>query len=271
MKENITSCLWFNGQARAAADLYCSAFPDTRVTSQSPIVTGISIGGHSITLLDGGPMYKPNPSISLQYHCEDAKTFDKIWNTLHSGGSIIADRRIEGHTRFGWITDKYGISWQLNLEEGTQPRQRITSCLVFSGAQQGKAAEAVKHYNSVFKNAVKPSLPSADMHVITLLGQELALMDYPGKKGWEFSEGVSLTIHCNTQDEIDYYWTRLTEGGEESMCGWLKDRFGVSWQVIPVALSAIMNDPAKAQKAAKAFMAMRKLNIEQIVQASLGY
>jgi len=80
---------------------------------------------------------------------------------------------------------------------------------------------------------------------------------------------VSLTIHCESQDEIDYYWQKLTESGEESMCGWLKDRFGVSWQVVPVVLEKIMGDPAKAGKAAKAFMAMRKLDIEQIVHATL--
>ncbi|HYG49787.1 MAG TPA: VOC family protein, partial [Flavobacteriales bacterium] len=85
----------------------------------------------------------------------------------------------------------------------------------------------------------------------------------------EFSEGVSLTIHCETQDEIDYYWNQFTEDGEESMCGWLKDKFGVSWQVVPVVLDNIMKDPAKAGKAAEAFMTMRKLDIEQIVQATL--
>jgi predicted 3-demethylubiquinone-9 3-methyltransferase (glyoxalase superfamily) len=96
------------------------------------------------------------------------------------------------------------------------------------------------------------------------------VMDSNMDHAFSFSEGVSLTIHCQTQEEIDYYWNRLTDGGEESMCGWLKDRFGVSWQVIPVVLDSIMRDPAKAGKAARAFMSMRKLEIEQIVQASLS-
>ena len=96
------------------------------------------------------------------------------------------------------------------------------------------------------------------------------LMESAHNHNFSFSEGVSLTIHCETQEEIDYYWERLTEGGEESMCGWLKDKFGVSWQIIPVLLSKIMSDPAKAGKAAQAFMAMRKLYIEQIVQASIS-
>ena len=96
------------------------------------------------------------------------------------------------------------------------------------------------------------------------------LMESAHPHPFTFSEGVSLTIHCDTQNEIDYYWEKLTESGEESMCGWLKDKFGVSWQIIPIILSKIMSDPAKAGKAAQAFMAMRKLNIEQIVQASIA-
>ena len=95
------------------------------------------------------------------------------------------------------------------------------------------------------------------------------VMDSAENHNFDFSEGVSLTIHCETQEEIDFYWEKLTESGKESMCGWLKDKFGVSWQVIPVVLDKIMNDPEKAGKAAKAFMAMRKLDIEQIVQATL--
>jgi len=96
------------------------------------------------------------------------------------------------------------------------------------------------------------------------------LMESAAAHQFGFSEGISLTILCDNQDEIDYYWEKLTESGQESMCGWLKDKFGVSWQIIPSIMGSIMTDPAKAGKAAQAFMSMRKLNIEQIVQASLA-
>ena len=96
------------------------------------------------------------------------------------------------------------------------------------------------------------------------------LMESAGPHNFSFSEGVSLTIHCETQEQIDYYWEKLTESGEESMCGWLKDQFGLSWQIIPTVLNKIMSDPAKAGKGAQAFMAMRKLDIEQIVHASIS-
>ena len=105
---------------------------------------------------------------------------------------------------------------------------------------------------------------------INLNGEKLMLMESAAPHNFTFTEGVSLTIHCETQQEIDHYWGKLTQNGEESMCGWLKDKFGVSWQIIPTILNKIMSDPAKAGKAAQAFMAMRKLNIEQIVQASIA-
>ena len=105
---------------------------------------------------------------------------------------------------------------------------------------------------------------------MALNGNKFMLMESAAAHNFTFTEGVSLTIHCETQEEIDYYWERLTESGAESMCGWLKDKFGVSWQIVPIILSKIMSDPAKAGKAAQAFMAMRKLNIEQIVQASVS-
>jgi len=283
MKEHITPCLWFNNQAKEAAALYCSVFSNCKITSQSPIVTGIDVSGHSITLLDGGPMYSPNPSISFFYICEKPEEFDRIWKAFSKEGTVMmpADK-YPWSEKYGWITDTYGISWQLAVGKLSDVGQKITPCLMFTGKQYGRVDEAIAHYSSIFKNAKvegilrygPDELPEQEGKVkhaqIALGNQKFMLMESAGAHDFNFSEGVSLTIHCETQEEIDYNWEKLTEGGEESMCGWLKDRFGVSWQVIPTMLSKIMGDPAKAGKAAQAFMAMRKLNIEQIVQASIS-
>ena len=153
---------------------------------------------------------------------------------------------------------------------------------MFTGNQYGRVEEAIAHYDSVFENVNVDSmlryganeLPDVEgkiKHVqISLNGNKFMLMESAHNHNFSFSEGISFTIHCETQEEIDYYWERLTEGGEESMCGWLKDKFGVSWQIMPVMLSRMMSDPSKAGKAAQAFMSMRKLNIEQIVQAAIS-
>jgi predicted 3-demethylubiquinone-9 3-methyltransferase (glyoxalase superfamily) len=282
MKEQITPCLWFNGQAQEAATTYCSVFANAKITAQSPIVTAITVSGQSITLLDGGPMYKPNPSISLYYICETEAEFERVWNTLRKDGTVLMPAgRFPGTEKFGWLTDKFGISWQFTVSNISDTGQKITPCLVFSGKQYGQAEEAIAHYTSIFRKSnvdeiirygknEQPDTEGKVKHAqLTVNGQKLRFMESKDKR-FPFTEGVSLTIHCESQQEIDYYWEKFTESGEESMCGWLKDKFGVSWQIIPTVLNKIMSDPAKAGKAAQAFMSMRKLNIEQIVQASIS-
>jgi predicted 3-demethylubiquinone-9 3-methyltransferase (glyoxalase superfamily) len=283
MKEKITPCLWFNGQAKEAATLYCSVFAKAKIAFQSPIVTEINIAGHGITLLDGGPMYQPNPSISFYYICDTEQELDRIWNAFVKEGSVLMPLdKYPWSEKYGWVTDQYGISWQLALDKTNQVGQKITPCLLFTGKQYGRVDEAIAHYTDIFKSQhvdgilrySANELPDSEGKVkhaqITLNDQQFMLMESARPHAFTFTEGVSLTIHCETQDEIDYYWERLTESGEESRCGWLKDKFGVSWQIIPTILGKLMSDPAKAGKAAQAFMAMKKLNIEQIVQASIS-
>ena len=283
MKENITPCLWYNGQAQEAAALYCSVFTDAKITAQSPIVTAINVSGHSITLLDGGPMYKPNPSISFFYICEKEDELNKIWNAFSKEGTALMPLdKYPWSEKYGWINDKFGISWQISLGKISDVGQKITPCLMFTGKQYGRADEAIAHYSSIFKNVkvegilryCANELPDQEGKVkhaqFALNDQKFMIMESAAPHNFTFTEGISLTIHCETQKEIDYYWEKLTESGAESMCGWLKDKFGVSWQIVPTILNKIMSDPAKAGKAAQAFMSMRKLNIEQIVQASIA-
>ena len=283
MKEKITPCLWFNGQAQEAAKLYCSVFDNAKITSQSPFVTGIDIDGQSVTLLDGGPKYKPTPAISFYYICEKPEELDRIWNAFSQEGNVLmALDKYPWGEKYGWLNDKFGISWQLALGKLSDVGQKVTPCFLFTGKQYGRAVEAIDHYSSIFKGVKVDGilryganeLPDKEGNVkhaqMSLNGYKLMLMESAAPHDFTFTEGVSLTIHCESQAEIDHYWGRLTESGAESMCGWLKDKFGVSWQIIPTILSKIMSDPAKAGKAAQAFMSMRKLDIEQIVQASIA-
>lgn len=276
-KEKITPCLWFNGNAAEAADLYCSVFSDAKIIARSPFVTELNVSGQNMTLLDGGPRYQPNPSISFYYVCETENELQRIWNGFKKEGNILMSLgKYPWSEKFGWISDKYGISWQLSLGHTAEARQKITPCLMFTGKQCGRAEEAMKFYTSVFRNSAIDELVKDEKDAklvkharFTLMGQEFMAMDSQERHPFGFSEGVSLTIHCQDQEEIDHYWNLFTDEGEESMCGWLKDKFGVSWQVVPTILDSIMKDPAKAGKAAQAFMSMKKLEIEQIIQATL--
>jgi predicted 3-demethylubiquinone-9 3-methyltransferase (glyoxalase superfamily) len=276
-KEKITSCLWYNGNAEEAAALYCSAFAHAKVASRSPFVTEINVSGQSITLLNGGPKYQPNPSISFFYICETNEELERSWNAFIKEGTVLMPLdKYPWSEKYGWINDKYGVSWQIALGKINDVGQKITPCLMFTGRQCGRAEEALYFYSSIFKNSKTDGILYDEKNKklvqhaqFALLGQKFMVMDSALDHKFAFSEGVSLTIHCETQEEVDYYWNKLTESGEESMCGWLKDKFGVSWQVVPTILNKIMSDPKKAGKAAKAFMAMRKLDIEQIVQATI--
>lgn len=285
MKKQITPCLWFNPEksgAKEAAKLYCSVFQKSKITAQSPIVTEIEVSGQTFILLDGGPKYQPNPSISFYYICENEQELDNIWNAFQKGGNVMMPLdKYPWSEKYGWITDKFGISWQLALGKISEVGQKITPCLMFTGKQYGRVDEAIEDYTLIFNNVsvdgilryASNEIPDKEGKVkhaqIDIDGQKFMLMESAADHKFTFTEGVSLTIYCETQEEIDYYWEKFTESGEESMCGWLKDKFGVSWQVVPSVLDTIMKDSAKAGKAAEAFMTMRKLDIEQIVQATL--
>lgn len=161
--------------------------------------------------------------------------------------------------------------------------QRITPCLWFDH----QAEDAVQHYTSIFNNAKITSVSrygeaGQDMHgkppgSVMVIAFELDGVGFTALNGgpqFHFNEALSLQVNCDNQQEVDYYWGRLTEGGppEAQMCGWLKDKFGLSWQIVPTLLPALLMDPdpAKAGRVMQAMMKMKKLDIMQLRQASAG-
>lgn len=136
----------------------------------------------------------------------------------------------------------------------------IFPCLWYNG----QAAEAAEYYCSIFPNS-KIISTNPFVVIVELNGQKFMALN--GGPEYKFTEAVSFVITCDTQEEIDYYWNKLSEGGEEGKCGWLKDKFQVSWQIVPTILGQLMNDPDKAPKVMYAFMQMKKFNIEKLIQA----
>jgi predicted 3-demethylubiquinone-9 3-methyltransferase (glyoxalase superfamily) len=150
-------------------------------------------------------------------------------------------------------------------------------CLWFDG----QAEEAAAHYTAIFPNSnigevtrygpdMPPPMQEGDVLTVsfTLDGQEYVGLN--GGPQFTFSEAISFQIMCKDQEEADHYWNRLLEGGEESMCGWLKDKFGVSWQVFPTELLSLVNDPdpGRAQRATQAMLQMRRIDIAEIWRAA---
>ncbi|MEO6229033.1 MAG: VOC family protein [Ferruginibacter sp.] len=138
---------------------------------------------------------------------------------------------------------------------------QIYPCLWFDG----NAKAAAEFYCSVFKNS---KITADTPMVVTFEINGTKFMGLNGGPQFKFDEAISFVVNCDTQEDIDYYWEKLTaDGGKESMCGWLKDKFGVSWQIVPTVIGKLMSDPERAQRVMPVLMGMKKLNIQQLEEA----
>lgn len=280
MKNTIYPCLWFDGKAREAADLYCSLFPDSFINYESPMVVRFKLGELQFMGLNGGPMFTPNASISFFVVCETKEELKKAWIGLLDGGQILMPLdNYPWSELYGWVSDRYGVSWQLSYGKIAETGQKISATLMFTNQQAGKAEEAIKTYTSIFPDSAvtgilryaagDPDVEGTIKHAQFKLGTEtLMAMDSSLAHNFNFNEGISLVVECDTQEDIDYYWDKLISGGgEESMCGWLKDRYGVSWQIVPGIIGELMSDPAKGGRVMQEIMKMRKIDLRKLVEA----
>jgi predicted 3-demethylubiquinone-9 3-methyltransferase (glyoxalase superfamily) len=269
-------CLWFDGKAKEAAELYCSVFKNSAITVETSLVMSFELNGRKIMGLNGGPMFTINPSISLFVTCDSVAEADRIWNSLIKGGSeYMPIDTYPWSERYGWLQDKFGMTWQISSSGKNDGGLSIVPSFLFTNSRFGQAKTAIDFYRLVFSDSSANILelyPEGDQNTGKVLYSEFSLnqsklvaMDGPGDHAFTFNEAVSLVVECETQQEIDYYWEKLSEGGEESMCGWLKDRFGVWWQIVPKILAGMMADPEKAEKAIKAFSKMRKFEIDKLL------
>lgn len=276
MIRSVHPALWFEAEAEAAAERYLAAFQDGRVVSRQPVAVSLELLGHRLLLINGGPMVRPTPALSLFVTLDREGAVMGAWDALSEGGEVLMPLEpTPWSPMFGWVQDRWGVSWQLNLRTEGSPEQALAPALMFTGAQLGRAEEALDLYTRL--------LPGGAVHGVTrtpaghvgfalaeAAGQQLILMDSAHPHGFTFTEGVSMVVECETQDDIDHAWDGLVEGGEASRCGWLKDRFGVSWQVVPASLSALMSDPERAQRVVEAFLPMQKLDLATLERAAEG-
>ncbi len=277
MKNQLYPCLWFDGKAKEAAEYYCAFFEDSTITSENPIVVMFELLGAKFMGLNGGPNFKINPSISFFAYCDSVEEIDKKWNALSAGGKVMMPLdTYPWSEKYGWCQDKFGVTWQLMISKGAG--QKIVPAFMFTQPQSGKAGDAIKFYSTIFKNAdvkIISRYENGEQDVegyikhaqFTLNDQLFIAMDSSGPHGFTFNEAVSIVVPCDNQKEIDYYWNKLTEGGEESRCGWLKDKFGVSWQIVPAILGKLMSDAGRRDKVMQVIMQSKKFNIEELETA----
>jgi predicted 3-demethylubiquinone-9 3-methyltransferase (glyoxalase superfamily) len=279
MPSPLVPCLWFDGKAQEAADFYARVFPDAAKAYDTGLTVGLRVADLDLMLLNGGPEFSINPSISFFYNCRSEAELDRLWDALSEGGSVLMDKgEYPFARRYGWLADRFGVNWQLILREG-EFRQRAFPSLMFTRERAGRAEEAIRFYASVFEDSEVGALSrygpgmapdregSLNYGEFRLGSRWMTAMDSAHEHEFGFSEGLSLVVTCADQAEVDYFWERLSEGGSEGSCGWLKDRFGLSWQVVPEALGRLMSDPARAPRVVEAFMRMGKLVIAELEKA----
>jgi len=289
--QKITPHLWFDKEAKEAAEFYTSFLPDSKVTNITTLhdtpsgdcdVVSFELAGQPFMAISAGPLFKFNPSVSFHVKCKTKEEVDAIWEKLSSGGKVLMPLDAYPFSeRYGWIEDKYGLSWQVIYAGNNEIQQTITPVLMFVGTVCGKTEEAVTFYTSVFHNAntffltrygkgEEPDKQGTVQYVaFTLEGMEFGAMDSARDHHFAFNEAISFLVPCDTQAEIDYYWEKLSADPQAEQCGWLKDKFGLSWQIWPTAIGEMMKNGTREQidRITQAFLPMKKFDLATLQRA----
>lgn len=300
--QKITPHLWFDNQAKEAAEFYTSLFDNsdigtiTRYGNEGYDIHGqpegnimtvdFKIAGQQFIALNGGPHFRFTPAISFYVTCETEEEVDDLWQKLSEGGTeMMPLDQYDWSEKYGWTADKYGLTWQISLGKHSDVHgQKIVPSLMFVG-ENGQAEEAVRLYTSLFDDSSITGIsrygkgedqPQGTVQhaQFRLDGQEvfMAMDTAPKYADFTFNEAISLFITCETQQEIDHFWDGLSAKPEAEQCGWLKDKFGVSWQVSPAVLHHMLQDPdsKKTERVTKAYLQMKKVDIAVLKQAYDG-
>jgi len=298
----ITPHLWFDKEAIDAAELYTSLIPNSKITNVTTLhntpsgdcdIVSFELSGQPFMAISAGPLFKFNPSVSFHAKCKTKSEVDAIFGKLSEGGRVLMPLgQYPFSERYGWLEDRYGLSWQVFSVGEREVKQRITPVLMFVGRVRGKTEEAVNFYAEVFRNSPASGEGSTNASILsrygkgeepdregtvryasfTLLGQEFGAMDSAREHKFAFNEAISFIVSCDTQGEIDYFWEKLSADPKAEQCGWLKDRYGLSWQVTPTIMNEMLggSDQAKISRVTEAFLRMKKFDIATLKRAYEG-
>jgi predicted 3-demethylubiquinone-9 3-methyltransferase (glyoxalase superfamily) len=290
--QRIVPNIWFDHTAAEAAEFYASVFPEGRVvdTQHYPseglpdfqadmagqvLTVDFELAGYRFVAINAGPEFPVNPSVSFMLNFSPAQDpqarehLDELWTALSDGGHVLMPLdEYPFSPRYGWVADRYGVTWQLILTDPAGRPPFIVPSLMFGNAAQNRAREAIEFYTSVFGGRVGaiapypgqtgPATPGSVMFGdFELLGQWFAAMDSGVEQDFTFTCGVSLMLECADQAELDRYWEQLSAVPEAEQCGWCVDRFGLSWQVVPANLGDLIVAPGSYQK----LLGMKKIEV----------
>ncbi len=286
-RHKIVPHLWFDKEAKKAAQFYTSLFPNSAITNITTIsetpsgnvdIVNFNLSGIDFMAINAGPMFKINPSISFYVYCGSNEEIDRLYKRLIENGSALMPLdKYPWSEKYAWVQDKFGLSWQLDIDN-INSEQKILPSFLFVNEKSGKVKEAIEFYNSIFPNSKilfeSPFDKSAGVPDGTLLFAQFSLNGYlfnsmsggNMKHEYDFNEALSLMVYCKDQQEINHYWEKLTAGGTEQPCGWVKDKFGVSWQIVPEEMETMMRtkDKEQLERLTQAFFKMTKFDLEEL-------
>lgn len=285
----IIPCIWFESDVEAIAEWYVSKFPDSFIdyttklmdtpSGETTIVT-VSLSGQFFQLLGAGPLKERNPSISYMVTFPTSEEVDTLWSELSEGAEVLMPLdTYDFSERYGWLKDKHGVSWQI-MHSGGMDIQTVTPCFLFVGDVFGRAEAAMHDWISIFPDSYVledhmirygttdgPELKGKLNYArFVLSGREFVTMDSTENHQFAFNEMQSLIAFCESQAEIDDYWAKLSAVPEAEQCGWLKDRYGVSWQIVPWEMEEMLTTGTKEQLAriTEAFLPMKKIDVKAL-------
>jgi predicted 3-demethylubiquinone-9 3-methyltransferase (glyoxalase superfamily) len=291
----IAPCLWFDGKAEEAARFWTSLFPASALgtigkygegmpfPAGTVLIVEFTVGGRRFQALNGGPRYSMNPSISFFVHVDAPDEANRLFAALADGGRVLMP--IDAYPfspRYGWVQDRFGASWQVITSRRPSPSTTVVPCLMFAAGQAGRAHEAMERMCSLFPDsrldralryeAGEGSAGDVKHGLFTLAGDYFVALDSRSPHAFSYSEGISLSVRCADQAEVDRLWDALCDGGQPGPCGWLKDCFGVSWQIVPDRLVELQNteDHAARDRLFQAMMRMGKLDVAGLERAYRG-
>ena len=293
--QKIVPNLWYDKEAKEAAEFYVSVFgQDSKITNVSTLhdtpsgdcdLVSFRLRGYEFMAISAGPLFTFNPAVSFHVKCKTKDEVDPLFERLSKDGKVLMPLDAYPFSeRFAWVQDRYGLSWQL-IYVGDQPiSQAIMPAVMFVGDVCGKAEDAVKFWTSVFPQSktnmmmrypagAKPDKEGTIQYAsFALCGQEFGAMDSAHEHKFQFNEAISFIVKCDDQAEIDRYWKALSAVPESEQCGWLKDRFGVSWQIVPTAMDEMLRtkDEKKLDRVTQALLKMKKFDIAELEKAAEG-
>lgn len=297
VEQKIVPCIWCGGNADELVAFYLSVFPNSEKLSRTyypeegvadfqqsmageVLTIDFAIGGIRLSALNGGPEFTPTPMLSFIVSFDPSREehataqLDKVWNHLAREGKVLMEiGEYPFSKRYGWVQDKFGVSWQLMLTDPAgEPRPFLIPTLMFANDNVNRAAEALELYTSAFADSRVGTVAKYEeaqdqvaegaimFGEFAVAEQWFAVMDSPTRHEFDFNEGVSLQVECADQAEIDHLWNLLSAVPEAEQCGWCKDAFGVSWQIVPVHMERLLTD-----ENFKTMLAMKKIVIADFV------